>query len=120
MEGKWKKIANEDEDIVFIAVKSGGPLDSGRIYTAFQRAAKLIGIEGFSPHSLRHSAATFLHRQRAPVKTISVYLGHADTRITDDVYTHLFQDELNEAAEMIEEGLDAAIEKHRKTGGSAL
>jgi integrase len=116
---KWKTPANEDADYVFIAVKSGGALDSGRIYTAFQRAAKLIDLTGFSPHSLRHSAATFLHRKRAPLKTISVYLGHADTRITDDVYTHLFQDELNEAADMIEEGLDAAIQQHRKTGGSA-
>ena len=50
---------------------------------------------------------------------LGVYLGHAGTRITDDTYTHLFQDELNEAADLVEEGL-AAIEQHRKAGGSAL
>jgi integrase len=63
MEGKWKNIANEEEDYVFVAAKSGGPLDSGQIYTAFQRAAKLISLEGFSPHSLRHSAAIEKHRK---------------------------------------------------------
>ena len=38
-------------------------------------------------------------------------MGHASTRITDDIYIHLFQDELNEAADQIEQGLEAAIER---------
>ena len=93
----------------------------GHVRTCWQeyarkRAAKIAGIEGFRPHDLRHSAASFLHVQRAPKKTISVFMGHASTRITDDIYTHLFQDELNEAANQIEQGLEAAIERRRKTG----
>jgi integrase len=119
MGGRWRTPANVDEDYVFVSATTGGALDSDRIYDAFKRAAKQIGLEGFSPHSLRHSAASYLHIKRAPKKTISVYLGHSDTRITDDIYTHLFQEELNEAAELVEDGLEAAIEKRRKTGGSA-
>ena len=46
-------------------------------------------------------------------------MGHANTRITDDIYTHLFQDELN-GADQIEQGLEAAIERRRKTGESGL
>jgi hypothetical protein len=42
-------------------------------------------------------------------------MGHASTRITDDIHTHLFQDELNEAADQIEQGLEGAFERRRKT-----
>lgn len=120
MEGQWTSPASDDEDYVFVAVRRGGPLNSELIYNAFRRAAKHINVVGFSPHSLRHAAASYLHVKRAPVKTISAYLGHSDTRTTSDIYIDVFADELNEAAELIEEGLEAAIERHRKTGGSAL
>lgn len=71
-------------------------------------------------HDLRHSAASFLHVQRAPKKTISAFMGHASTRITDDIYIHLFHDELNEAADQIEQGLEGAFERRRKTGESGV
>jgi integrase len=37
------------------------------------------------------------------VKKISVYLGHANTTITNNVYLHLFQDELDDAAATVED-----------------
>jgi integrase len=117
---RWNAVANDDVDYVFIAVRSGGALNPGQLYKAFKRAAKVIELEDFRLHDLRHSAASFLHVQRAPKKTISVFMGHASTRITDDIYTHLFQDELNEAADQIEQGLEAAFERRRKTGDSGL
>lgn len=121
MVGMWPAKSDDGErDFVFISVRSGTALDSGRIYDAFKRAATWIGLTGFSPHSLRHAAASYLHVKRAPVKTISAYLGHSDTRTTDNIYIDVFAEEINEAAEMIEEGLDAAIERRRKMGGSAL
>jgi integrase len=120
MGDKWAPVASEAVNYVFVAARTGGALNPGRLYDAFKRAAKIAGLEGFRPHDLRHSAASFLHVQRAPKKTISVFMGHASTRITDDIYTHLFQDELNEAADQIEQGLEAAIERRRKTGDSGL
>jgi integrase len=120
MAERWITPASADVDYVFIGVQRGGPLSSSLIYDAFKRAAKTIGLEGFSPHSLRHAAASYMHAKKAPLKTISAYLGHSDTRTTSDIYIDVFDDELNEAAQMIEDGLEAAIEQHRKTGGSAL
>jgi integrase len=120
MAWRWRTPASADVDYVFVTARSGGPLNSEQIYRDFQRAAKQIDLIGFSPHSLRHSAASYLHIKRAPVKTISTYLGHSDTRTTSDIYIDVFAEELNEAAELIEDGLEAAIERRRKTGGSAL
>jgi len=120
MGNKWITPANADVDYVFVAMRTGGPLNPFMLYTAFRRAAKAIGLEGYRLHDLRHSAASFLHAQRTPKKNISAFMGHANTRITDDIYTHLFQDELNEAADQIEEGLEAAFARRRKMTGSGL
>jgi integrase len=120
MEGRWITPASAEVDYVFVNVRTGGPLDSDRILDAFKRAAKRIDLEGFTPHSLRHAAASHLHIKRAPIETISAYLGHSDTRTTSDIYIDVFADELNEAAEELETALNAAIERRRKTGGSAL
>lgn len=46
----------------------------------------------WSPHELRHSAASLLIAQGVPLKIISETLGHASIRITSDVYGHLFDE----------------------------
>jgi integrase len=120
MGDKWAPVDGDDADYVFVGARLGKPLNPNILYNAFKRAAKAIGLEGFRLHDMRHSAASFLHVQRAPKKTINAFMGHASTRITDDIYTHLFQDELNDAADTIEQGLEAAIERRRKTGESGV
>lgn len=46
----------------------------------------------WSPHELRHSAASLLIAQGVPMKIVSETLGHSSIRITADVYGHLFDD----------------------------
>lgn len=46
----------------------------------------------WSPHELRHSAASLLIAQGVPLKLVSETLGHSSVRITGDVYGHLFDD----------------------------
>jgi integrase len=46
----------------------------------------------WSPHELRHSAASLLIAQGVPLKLVSETLGHASIRITADVYGHLLDD----------------------------
>lgn len=46
----------------------------------------------WSPHELRHSAASFLIAQGVPLKIVSETLGHSSIRVTADVYGHLFDD----------------------------
>ena len=43
----------------------------------------------FRPHDLRHSFATALYDAGVPVKAAQYFLGHSDTRITLELYTHL-------------------------------
>ena len=43
----------------------------------------------FRAHDLRHTFATFLYDSGVDVKAAQYYLGHADIRMTLDLYTHL-------------------------------
>lgn len=93
-----------DSGYVFCSSTTGGPLNSNNLYNAFQRAATAAGLpKGASPHSPRHSCASFLHAEGASVKKISSYLGHSSTSITNNIYVHLFQDEIDEGVVTVEE-----------------
>lgn len=95
----WK-----DSGYVFVGARTGGPLNSNNLYNAFKRAAESAGLPAeATPHTLRHSCASFLHAEGASLKKISLYLGHANTTITNQVYIHLFQDELDDAASTVDD-----------------
>lgn len=93
---------------IFVAAKSGGPLNPNHLYQVFLRVARRAALpEGTSPHTLRHSCASFLFAQGVAVKTISAILGHANTAITNDLYIHLFQETVDDAAATVEALLTA-------------
>lgn len=65
----------------------------------------------FRAHDLRHTFATFLYDSGVDVKAAQYYLGHADIRMTLDLYTHLSKErELasrHQAVEYLNQLLDA-------------
>lgn len=93
---------------VFVNTRDGGPLNPARLYDAFRAVTARAGLQGFRLHDLCHSAASFLHAEGVPVKTISAFLGHADTQITNNVYIHLFEGALQDAAAVMERRVGAA------------
>lgn len=89
---------------VFVSPTTGGPMNSNNIYDCFKRCAKVAELPAeATPHSLRHSCASFLAAEGASIKKISVYLGHANTTITNNVYVHLFQDDLDDGAATVDD-----------------
>jgi len=76
----------------------------------FDRAAREVGLEGLTPHELRHTAASLAVSAGANVKSVQRMLGHKSAAMTLDVYSGLFADDLDAVAER----LDAA------TVGSAV
>jgi integrase len=105
MAGIWTA---PDTGYVFCGVKTGGPLNPTMLYKAFQRSPRGPGSSAHSPHTLRHSCASFLHAEGVPIKNISAYLGHADTATTNEIYIHLFDDALNDAAQLVERRISTA------------
>lgn len=53
-----------------------------------ENSFRLIGRE-ISTHALRHTSASLLIASGVPLETVSRRLGHADSRITREIYLHL-------------------------------
>ena len=57
---------------------------------SFKTACKKAGLEGISPHCLRHSFASLMIQSGADARTLSEILGHSSPTITLDIYSHCF------------------------------
>lgn len=68
------------------------------IKKGFARAAERAGLEGVSPHVLRHTAAVWMAEASVPMSVISQYLGHTDSRTTERVYARYSPDFLRGAS----------------------
>jgi len=60
-----------------------------------------LGID-FNFHSLRHTHATLLLEQGAPIKDIQARLGHSRSGITLDTYSHLTDKMKNQTVDIFE------------------
>lgn len=52
------------------------------INTAFKRIRRSLGLSYFNPHSLRHSAATYMLEQGIPITVVQDTLGHSSVNTT--------------------------------------
>jgi integrase len=55
-------------------------------------------LRNSSPHTLRHTSATWMARSGVPFPVIAAYLGHTTSRTTEQVYAHHAPDYLGPAA----------------------
>ncbi|MDN4486551.1 site-specific tyrosine recombinase XerD [Demequina sp. SYSU T00039] len=73
----------------------GGRLSRQSAWTILRAAAERAGVEGVSPHTLRHSFATHLLSGGADVRVVQELLGHASVTTTQ-IYTLVTRDSLRE------------------------
>ena len=52
------------------------------------------------PYCLCHTYCTDLQAKGVPLKTASYLMGHSSIQVTADIYTHITEDALNEAARL--------------------
>ena len=61
---------------------------------------RAAGLRGVSLHSLRHSHASELLSQAAPITVVSERLGHASPNITPSIYSHALPADNRAAAKL--------------------
>lgn len=91
-------------DLVF-RNEDGTALDPDTFRKLTYRVSEGAGLGRWSPHELRHVAASLLIAMGVPLKTISETLGHSSIRVTADVYSHLMDDARDEAADAMSKAL---------------
>ena len=80
-----------------------------RIDQVFRRVAQDAGLKDVTPHTLRHTAATWMAQANVPMWVISKYLGHTSTRTTERIYAHHNPDFLLEAKRALERRTEPRI-----------
>ncbi|MBR0205169.1 MAG: site-specific integrase [Clostridia bacterium] len=70
---------------------------------------KVVAMESFTAHQLRHSYATMLYDADVDVKTAQKLLGHADFSVTMKIYTHLSAEKETAGIEKLNEHLDQLL-----------
>jgi len=86
------------DDLVFSSPRGAVLRNLNFRRDVFDPAARAAGLEGLKPHGLRHTAARLAVSAGANVKAVQRMLGHASAAMTLDVYSGLFDDDLDAVA----------------------
>jgi integrase len=83
----------------YVIEHAGNPVAS--VKTGTRAAARRAGLDGVTPHILRHTAATWMAMRGVPIAEIARLLGHSDSRITERVYAKHSPDYLRRAIDAL-------------------
>lgn len=89
-----------DEGYVFTR-DNGLPQFTTTLANWLNAFSKRHGLPHINPHSFRHTAASIMIAEGVDVVTVSKMLGHANTTITMNVYSHAIESAERAAAECI-------------------
>lgn len=99
-----QKITGDCEYI--ISSSKGKRIRPSRIDRSFHLILDAIGLKRVGVHTLRHTFATMLFHNGCEVKVVSELLGHSNTKITENIYIHVIQEQKVKAIRSIDKFSD--------------
>ncbi len=81
---------------------SGRPVIPRNLVTAFKRLLTRAGLPDVRFHDLRHACNSILAAYGVPDRVRMEILGHTNIRTTQEIYTHVYDPALREAADVME------------------
>jgi integrase len=79
----------------------GEPVRPDRTNHLFSQACAAAVLRDIGPHGLRHTSATLALKAGVPLHVVSQRLGHADTTITANLYSHVLEGQQADAAQAL-------------------
>lgn len=105
----------------FVVNRSGKPLLS--VKKAFGQCCAKVGLLGVSPHTLRHTCASWQAQDGVSFAKIGKFLGHSDSATTERRYSHHAQDYMDDSVRSLDaRPITRPSKKNtkRKTGKAVL
>jgi integrase len=87
----------------------GDPIRRNALGHLWRRVADKAGVVGFTPHDLRHYAASVMIEAGCSVKVVQHHLGHAKASTTLDTYAHLWPDSEDTTRRVLDAGLERIV-----------
>ena len=84
------------------------PMNAKSPWLMFRKFIEWSGVSTIRLHDLRHSHASYLINKGYDIQIISKRLGHTNTSITYDVYSHLYPNKEDEAVNDMEDDFKVA------------
>jgi len=80
----------------------GTPINPPNLVRAFHALLERAELPHMRFHDLRHSCATLLAEQHVPERIAMEILGHSDIRVTQNIYTHVFDHAKRQASDAMD------------------
>lgn len=90
----------KDQQALFVSKRTGKRLSARRVEQIVAHCLQTAGLDGrgYSPHKLRHTAATLMYQGGVDMLALKEILGHENVSTTQ-IYTHINQQQLRKAVE---------------------
>jgi site-specific recombinase XerD len=107
----------EDRDLIF-ATRNGRPISQRNMQRVWRRVTERAGVEHRGIHHLRHTYGTNLAEQGVHERAAQQLLGHADSRTTREIYTHVSEKMMDDAVRAISDAVEGVIGERAAANGS--
>ena len=106
------RFVENDPDALVFTTDSGTPLRAPNFRrNVWLPATSEAGLEGLTPHHLRHTCASLLISEGAQAKQVMEQLGHSSIMVTMNTYAKVFPDDMDSLADRLEQ-------RHRAQNGT--
>ena len=99
----------QDAGYIFTNTR-GGYLQPAYVLRAFHDLLDRAGLPRMRFHDLRHSCASLLAAQGVPARVAMQILGHSNISMTQETYTHVFDEGLRDAADAMDRTFEDTLE----------
>jgi integrase len=82
----------------YVVERDGKPMKN--IYGEFIQTAQRAGLQGVTPHVMRHTCAVHMVKNGVPIYEVSKYLGHKSVEITQKHYAKFSPDFMERSSEV--------------------
>lgn len=107
----------EDNDLIF-TTRNGRPINQRNMQRTWRRITERAGVEHRGIHHLRHTYGTTLAENGVHERVAQQLLGHADSRTTREIYTHVSEKMMGEAVQTINDAVERVIGTRPAPNGS--
>jgi len=115
---EWRLACPKGNNNLVFPNGDGGYQDANNmIKRRFKPALNRAGIDSLRFHDLRHTYASLLLANGAPMKYVQHQLGHSSIKMTMDLYTHLLPEVNEQCVNLLDNIVEkATVVKARKFG----